>query len=69
MTVDSSHRVHQIALLPCDGIGTEVVAEGAKVLRAIEALDGGVRFACDHFPWGCEYYLEHGRMIVDAARL
>ena len=34
----------QIAILGGDGIGPEVVAEGVKVLRAVEALLPGIRF-------------------------
>lgn len=50
-----------IALVPGDGIGPEVVAEGVKVLQAIEELDKELSFSFQEFPWGCEYYLEHGK--------
>ena len=52
-----------IALVPGDGIGPEVVAEGVKVLQAIEELDKELSFSFQEFPWGCEYYLEHGKMM------
>ncbi|MEH7226651.1 tartrate dehydrogenase [Bacillus sp. JJ1566] len=52
-----------IALIPGDGIGPEVVKEGVKVLRAIEKLDSNLAFSFEEFPWGCEYYLKHGRVI------
>ncbi len=52
----------RIAVIPGDGIGQEVIPEGLKVLEAI-----GQRFAIDftfeHFPWGSEYYREHGVMM------
>ena len=54
-----------IALIPGDGIGPEVVSEGVKVLQAIEKLDPNVSFTFTEFPWGCEYYLEHGKMMPD----
>src|SRR5699024_9482341 len=54
-----------IALIPGDGIGPEVVAEGVKVLRAIEEMDQNLSFSLSTFPWGCEYYLEHGKMMAD----
>ncbi|MFC4557670.1 tartrate dehydrogenase [Virgibacillus kekensis] len=54
-----------IALIPGDGIGSEVVAEGVKVLQAIEAMDDSLSFSFTEFPWGCEYYLEHGKMMAD----
>ena len=54
-----------IALIPGDGIGPEVVAEGVKVLQTIEKLDPALSFSFTEFPWGCEYYLEHGKMMAD----
>jgi len=55
----------KIALVPGDGIGPEVVAEGVKVLQAIEKLDETLSFEFERFPWGCEYYLEHQKMMAD----
>ncbi|GGB37817.1 putative tartrate dehydrogenase/decarboxylase [Lentibacillus populi] len=55
----------QIALIPGDGIGPEVVAEGVKVLQAIEGMDASISFSFTTFPWGCEYYLQHGKMMDD----
>lgn len=52
-----------IALIPGDGIGAEVVAEGVKVLKAIEKIDSEISFSFTSFPWGCEYYLEYGKMM------
>lgn len=52
-----------IALIPGDGIGPEVVAEGVKILKAIEQLDPSLSFTFTEFPWGCEYYSEHGKMM------
>ena len=54
-----------IALIPGDGIGPEVVAEGVKVLKAIEQLDKNLAFNFTTFPWGCEFYLENGKMMAD----
>src|SRR5690625_3212417 len=56
---------YKIALIPGDGIGPEVVAEGVKVLQTIEKLDTNLSFSFKEFPWGCEYYLQHGKMITD----
>ena len=52
-----------IAVIPGDGIGREVVAEGVKILKAIEKRDSEISFSFTEFPWGCEYYLKHGKMI------
>ncbi|WP_077328247.1 tartrate dehydrogenase [Virgibacillus siamensis] len=54
-----------IALIPGDGIGPEVVEEGVKVLKAIEQLDDRLSFSFTSFPWGCEYYLQEGKMMAD----
>jgi tartrate dehydrogenase/decarboxylase/D-malate dehydrogenase len=56
-------KSYRIAAIPGDGIGTEVVAAGVEVLRAIAARDGGFTFHVDHFDWGGEYYKKHGRMM------
>ena len=58
-------KVYRMASIPGDGVGPEVTAEGIKVLDAVAALDGGFRFEWTTFPWGCEYYLQHGRMMDD----
>jgi len=52
-----------IAVIPGDGIGREVVAEGIKILKAIEKRDSDISYSFTEFPWGCEYYLKHGIMI------
>lgn len=54
-----------VALIPGDGIGPEVVSEGVKVLKAIEQMDAEISFSFQEFPWGCEYYLEYGKMMED----
>lgn len=54
----------KIAAIPGDGVGKEVVAEGIRVLDYMaEASNGKFEFEYEHFPWGCEYYLEHGKMM------
>ncbi len=58
---------HRIAVIAGDGIGPEVIAEGIKALNAAAAKDGTFRFAFEHFPWGCEYYLKTGRMMAEDA--
>ena len=56
-------KKYKIAVIAGDGIGPEVIAEGVKVLKKVAALDGGFEFEFTEFPWGCEYYLEHGEMM------
>jgi tartrate dehydrogenase/decarboxylase / D-malate dehydrogenase len=51
-----------VALIPGDGIGREVVPEGVRVLESLAARYGfEVKF--EAFPYGCEYYLKHGGMM------
>lgn len=58
-------KTYKIAVIPGDGIGPEVLSEGIKVLEKVSELDGNFKFEFTHFPWGCEYYLEHGKMMDD----
>ena len=56
---------YKIAVIAGDGIGPEVINEGVRVLECIAKLDGGFDFEFTHFPWGCDYYLETGKMMPD----
>ena len=58
-------KKHRIAVIAGDGIGTEVIAEGEKILKRAARLDGTFGFSFTHFPWGCEYYLKTGRMMPE----
>ena len=53
---------YKIAVIPGDGIGPEVVAEGQKILRAIPPRFG-VSIEFTEFPWGSKYYLQNGLMM------
>jgi tartrate dehydrogenase/decarboxylase/D-malate dehydrogenase len=56
-------RDHAIAVIPGDGIGNEVVPEAVRVLDAAGDVTASYRLRYEPFPWGCEYYLEHGEMM------
>ncbi|GAC1653201.1 MAG: tartrate dehydrogenase [Herpetosiphon sp.] len=56
-------RHYRIALLPGDGIGNDVVAEGVQTLELIGQLFDDIRFEMQGFDWSCGYYLKHGRMM------
>lgn len=56
---------YKIAVIAGDGIGPEVLAEGVKVLKAVSQADGRFSFDFTYFPWGCQYYLENGKMMAD----
>lgn len=53
---------YSIAVIPGDGIGPEVIAEGVKVLNAAAARnDFGI--AWKYYPYGADYYLETGEVL------
>jgi len=51
--------------MPGDGIGKEVVPEGLRLLAAVEGKLGGFHCEPEHFPWGSDYYREHGVMMPE----
>ncbi|MED4904911.1 tartrate dehydrogenase [Parageobacillus thermoglucosidasius] len=55
----------EIAVIPGDGIGKEVVPAALDVLRTIAEVHGGLQFTFVEFPWSCDYYVEHGKMMPD----
>jgi tartrate dehydrogenase/decarboxylase / D-malate dehydrogenase len=55
----------EIGVIGGDGIGPEVVRAGMQVLKAAAKDDPSLEIAFTEFPWGCEYYLEHGRMMPE----
>ncbi len=58
-------KIFKIAVIAGDGVGPEVIAEGIKTLKRAAELDGGFKFEFTEFPWGCQYYLETGRMMPE----
>jgi tartrate dehydrogenase/decarboxylase/D-malate dehydrogenase len=60
-----TERTYRIAVIPGDGIGTEVVPEGVRVLEAA-ARRFGFELRQDWFDFAsCDYYLQHGRMMPE----
>ena len=56
---------HKIAVIAGDGIGTEVMPEGIRVLEAAADVFG-IKLTFDTFEFGsCDYYQEHGQMMPD----
>lgn len=60
-------RPHRIAVIPGDGVGPEVVASGLSVLQTVQGLDRAVQITWDSYPWGSQYYREHGMMMPEDA--
>lgn len=61
-----NNRSYKIAVLPGDGTGPEVVAEGLKVLQAA-ASKFGFRYETEHFDFGGDRYLRTGETLPDGA--
>ena len=57
---------YQIGVIPGDGTGPEVVAEGLKVLTAV-AEKTGLSYDLTHYDFGGERYLKTGEILPDSA--
>src|SRR6201997_2762709 len=61
----ATNRVYNIAVIPGDGIGKEVVPEGVRVLEAA-AKKFGFELRQDHFDFASyDYYAKHERMMPE----
>jgi len=56
-------RAYNVAAIPGDGIGAEVISAGREVLQAVATRTGSFSVAFQQFDWGSDYYLQHGRMM------
>jgi tartrate dehydrogenase/decarboxylase/D-malate dehydrogenase len=54
---------YEIAILPGDGIGPEVITESVQTLEALAELYGGFRLETQYFDWGTERYLREGALM------
>lgn len=65
-------KTYQIATIPGDGIGKEVIPAGQQVLEVMARHAGNFRFEFENFDWGGDYYRQHGVMMpadgLDAIR-
>ena len=52
----------RIAVIAGDGIGREVIPAGLAALEAA-ARGADLTLSFTEFPWGCDFYLKHGRML------
>jgi 3-isopropylmalate dehydrogenase len=57
-------KTHTIPVIPGDGIGPEIIAEGTKVLE-VAAEVHGFRFEWVKYPHGADHYLATGELISD----
>jgi 3-isopropylmalate dehydrogenase len=57
-------KQHRIAVIPGDGVGPEVTAEGLKVLARAAQLFG-FSYEATHFPFGSEHYLATHELLPE----
>jgi 3-isopropylmalate dehydrogenase len=60
-------KTFNLAVLPGDGIGSEVMTEAIKVLRAVEARLSGVSFELTEHSVGAAEYLKNGNPLPESA--
>ncbi len=59
-------KTHEIGVIPGDGTGPEVIAEGLKVLKAVaEKTDS--KYNLIHYDFGAERYLKTAETLPDSA--
>ncbi|MDQ1000584.1 tartrate dehydrogenase/decarboxylase/D-malate dehydrogenase [Neobacillus niacini] len=58
-------KILKIAVIAGDGVGPEVINEGINVLNKVAGIDSSFKFEFTYFPWGCEFYSKHGKMMDD----
>ena len=58
-------KTYQIACIPGDGIGKEVIPAGQRVLETLAEGQDRFGFAFTSFGWGGDWYRAHGQMMPD----
>jgi 3-isopropylmalate dehydrogenase len=59
-------KTYQIGVIPGDGTGPEVIAEGLRVLKAVSEKMG-IKYNLIHYDYGGERYLRSGETLPDSA--
>jgi 3-isopropylmalate dehydrogenase len=58
--------MYNLALIPGDGIGPEIIREGKKVIEAASKIYG-IEINWTEYPFGAEHYLKTGELLPDSA--
>jgi 3-isopropylmalate dehydrogenase len=58
--------MYNLALIPGDGIGPEIIREGKKVIDAA-SYRYGIKINWTEYPFGAEHYLKTGELLPDVA--
>jgi len=56
---------YRLAVIPGDGVWVEVIPQGLRVLHRAGEVTGSFRLETTDYPWSCQWYLEHGRMMPE----
>ena len=57
--------MYKIAVIPGDGIGTEVISSGVEVLKALSKVESNLPIEFTEFDWGSDHYRKHGVMMPE----
>ncbi len=58
-------KTYQIATIPGDGIGKEVIPAGREVLEQLALTHPALAFEFENFGWGGDHYRAHGVMMPE----
>ncbi|PVI01143.1 tartrate dehydrogenase/decarboxylase [Periconia macrospinosa] len=61
--IHSTTKVHRIALIPGDGIGTEITTAAVRALRQLSATLSTFTLDFTQFPWSSATYLQEGHYM------
>jgi len=61
----SENKSYNIASIPGDGIGIEVIAAALEVLRTLASTLQTFDINFEHMPWGSAYYKANGKFVDD----
>ncbi len=61
----SSSKSYKIAVIPGDGTGPEVIAEGLKVVKAVAAAES-IKYDLVNYDLGGERYKKTGEILPDS---
>ncbi|HSE54153.1 MAG TPA: isocitrate/isopropylmalate family dehydrogenase, partial [Nocardioidaceae bacterium] len=56
-------KTYELAVIPGDGVGREVVPEALRAVRAAGEVTGSFRLSLTEYPWSCQWWVEHGAMM------
>ncbi len=55
--------MYKVAVIPGDGIGTEVINSGVEVLKMLSKTEDNLPIEFTDFDWGADYYRKNGMMM------